>query len=164
MRMRSLLQFPISLVVATALAPIGCSTQQATDDEAVAAAVEQIWDRYSSSLNSGDIDAWVALWTEDGVQMPPDSPPVVGKESIRQRNGAVLDQFSFEMSITNQEVEAAGDWAYARGTYTATLTPRGGGEPVLIDGKYMTILQRQPDGSWKIHRDIFNSNVPPAGS
>jgi hypothetical protein len=24
-------------------------------------------------------------------------------------------------------------------------------------------LARQPDGSWKIHRDIFNSNVPPPG-
>jgi len=35
-----------------------------------------------------------------------------------------------------------------------------GGEPVLIDGKYMSIPARQPDGSWKLHRDAFNSNVP----
>lgn len=92
--------------------------------------------------------------------MPPNSPPVVGKEQIRARNKAVLDQFSFDMGITNEEVRVAGDWAYARGTYTATLTPKQGGEAVFIDGKYMTILERQADGSWKIHRDIFNSNVP----
>ena len=54
----------------------------------------------------------------------------------------------------------AGDWAYIRGTYKATLQPKQGGEPVLIDGKYMSILAKQPDGSWKLHRDAFNSNVP----
>jgi ketosteroid isomerase-like protein len=27
--------------------------------------------------------------------------------------------------------------------------------------KYLTIYRRQPDGSWKIYRDISNSNEPP---
>ncbi len=40
------------------------------------------------------------------------------------------------------------------------ILAKEGGEAVTVDGKYMTILQRQPDGSWKIHRDIVNSNVP----
>jgi ketosteroid isomerase-like protein len=39
-----------------------------------------------------------------------------------------------------------------------------GGRPISIDGKYMTILERQADGSWKIHRDIFNSNTAPRSS
>ena len=129
--------------------------------ESITAAVNEIYNQYSSSLNSGDIDRWISLWTDNGVQMPPDSPPVIGKEQIRASNKGVLDQFTFNMGITNEEVRVAGDWAFARGTYTATLTPKEGGEAIFIDGKYMTILERQPDGSWKIHRDIFNSNVPP---
>ncbi len=91
--------------------------------------------------------------------MPPGEPPVIGKDRIRARNKGVLDQFTFNIGISNEEVGVAGDWAFARGTYKATLTPKAGGEAVLVDGKYMTILQRQADGSWKIHRDIFNSNV-----
>ena len=75
-------------------------------------------------------------------------------------NRAVLDRFKFEIGITNEEVHTAGDLAFARGTYKATLTPKQGSGRIPIDGKYMTILVRQPDGSWKIHRDIFNSNVP----
>jgi ketosteroid isomerase-like protein len=63
------------------------------------------------------------------------------------------------MDITNEEVQVSGDLAFARGTYAATVTPKAGGEETFIDGKYMTILKRQTDGSWKIHRDIFNSNV-----
>ncbi|HEY4648681.1 MAG TPA: SgcJ/EcaC family oxidoreductase [Gemmatimonadales bacterium] len=124
-------------------------------------AVENVWKEYAASLNAGDIDRWMALWTEDGVQLPPNEPPVVGKEKIRARNGAVLQTFTFEIGITNQEVSTAGDWAYSRGSYRATLTPRGGGPAIPVDGKYMTILTRQPGGGWKIHRDIFNSNVAP---
>ncbi|MCH7939879.1 MAG: nuclear transport factor 2 family protein [Candidatus Marinimicrobia bacterium] len=71
-----------------------------------------------------------------------------------------MDQFTFNMGITNEEVRVAGDWAFARGTYTAILTPKAGGETIDIDGKYLTILERQVDGSWKIFRDCFNSNVP----
>jgi ketosteroid isomerase-like protein len=91
--------------------------------------------------------------------MPPGEAAVAGKERIRTRNGGFLDQFKFDMGITNEEVRVAGDWAFARGTYKASLIPKQGGAPVPINGKYMTILARQGDGSWKIHRDIFNSNV-----
>lgn len=93
--------------------------------------------------------------------MPPDSPPIVGKEQIRTRNKAVLDRFTFDLNITNEEVRVAGEWAFSRGIFKATLRPKGGGKITLVDGKYMTILQRQADGSWKVYRDIFNSNVPP---
>ena len=143
----------------------GCAPESAEqiDLEAERVAILEIWPQYSSSLNSGDIDSWMSLWTEDGVQMPPNEPAVSGRDQIRARNKAVLDQFIFDMrSINNEEVSVAGDWAFARGTYSATLTPKEGSETISIDGKYMTILQKQSDGSWKIHRDIFNSNVPPA--
>jgi uncharacterized protein (TIGR02246 family) len=132
---------------------------QTTDDPAAfKTAIEGIWREYSASLNAGDLDRWLALWTEDGLQMPPGEPAVAGKANIRTRNRAALDLFTFDMSITNQEIQTAGDWAYSRGVYQARLSPKAGGEPMQIDGKYMTILARQADGSWRIHRDIFNSS------
>lgn len=154
------------LVLTSAVFLIGCENrEQSSPDEepvdsaAAVAAVNEIWRDYSATLEAGDLEGWLALWTEDGVQMPPGEPPVVGKDQIRARNQAALDAYDFEMSITNREVRVADDWAYSRGVYEATLTPRAGGDPVPIDGKFMTILRRQPDGSWRIHRDIFNSNV-----
>ena len=151
-----------ALVLAALIGLAGCNSRQAAPDQAAAAAaVNEIWKEYSASLNAGDLDRWMALWTEDGIQMPPDEPAVVGKERIRARNQRVADQFKFDIAITNAEVRTGGDWAFSRGTYRATLTPKQGGKPIPIDGKYMTVLTRQGDGSWKIHRDIFNSNVPP---
>jgi uncharacterized protein (TIGR02246 family) len=126
-------------------------------------AVDAIFAKYAASLSAGDADGWAKLWTEDGVQMPPDAPPVVGKSQIREKLRSLLAQFRFEMRIHTEEVRTAGDWAFARGMYAATLTPKAGGPEIPIDGKFMTILVRQSDGSWRIYRDIFNSNLPPAG-
>ncbi len=158
MTRRSRLNVTLWILAAALPFHAACSKQEPRDQKAVTAAINGVWSRYTSSLNSGDIDGWMSLWVDSGVQMPPNEPPVIGKEAIRARNKGVLDRFAFSMTITNHEVGVGGDWAFARGTFAATLTPKAGGAAVSIDGKYMTILARQPDGSWKIHRDIFNSN------
>jgi ketosteroid isomerase-like protein len=46
-----------------------------------------------------------------------------------------------------------------------TLTPRAGGTAINDEGKYLVVVQRQTDGSYKVARDIDNSSMPlaPAG-
>lgn len=127
----------------------------------VETAVNAAYQEYAASLHAGDAERWIALWTEDGVQMPPGAPAVSGKENIVSGLRGALEVFSFsDMQINNEEVQVVDDWAYARGTYTVTYVPKNGGDPIFIDGKYLSIFQKQPDGSWKLHRDIFNSNTP----
>jgi uncharacterized protein (TIGR02246 family) len=157
---RSALALLASLCVAAAVMLLlaGDSRRQKAEAKDVTASINEIWNRYSSAYNSADIDSWISLWTDNGIQMPPGSPPVRGKEEIRKRNKAVLLRFTFDLSIRNDEIGAGDDWAFARGTYKATLTSKEGGKRTQVDGKYLTIFQRQSDGSWKIHRDIFNSN------
>ena len=134
-----------------------------TDADEVAAAVNAIWREYEDSLLAGDADRWIAQWMEDGVQMPPNMPPRVGKETIYTAVSGFLSQFEYtEFAIENEDVEVNGPLAFARGTYAASFVAKSGGDPTHIEGKYMTIMRQQPDGSWKIYRDIFNSNVPPA--
>jgi ketosteroid isomerase-like protein len=36
------------------------------------------------------------------------------------------------------------------------------GKPVQDVGKSITVFKKQPDGSYKSVRDIFNSDLPPA--
>jgi ketosteroid isomerase-like protein len=59
-------------------------------------------------------------------------------------------------------VEGRGDLAYAVGTYRATLTPKKtGGKPMPTEeGKYVEVLKKQADGSWKIVYDMWSSNAP----
>ena len=72
-------------------------------------AIKGIWIEYASSLNAGDVSRWVYLWTEDGVQMPPGEPPVIGKDRIRKRIQGILDEVRFNMRIEPREVKVAGD-------------------------------------------------------
>ena len=135
--------------------------EQAAKTEADVAAINEIWIQYASSFSSGDLDSWISLWAENGVQMAPDAPAVIGKEQIRAKYESILPQFIFKMAITTEEIRVAGDWAFSTGIYAVSITPKAGGETAEIAGKYLTILERQADGSWKIVRDCFNSNVPP---
>src|SRR5690606_780764 len=161
-------QWVVGLLVLAALLLSACQAvvaqpQAPPSDEEVAAAVNAIWDEYEAAQMASDPERWIALWTDDGVKMPPNGPALDGKDPIfvrvqRGMTNAPVD----EMVITALETQNAGDWAYSRGNFTVTYTIAETGVQEMMDGKFMTILQRQPDCTWKIHRDIHNSNVPPA--
>ena len=42
------------------------------------------------------------------------------------------------------------------------LTLPGATEPINDTGKYIEIWRKQADGSWRVIRDIFNSDLPVA--
>lgn len=131
------------------------------DLDAVTAEINDLFTEYGTSLGEGDADRWIQLWVEDGVQLPPGAPPKVGRETIYQSINGAVDVLTFEdMQIDVEEVLLAGDLAIARGMYTVKQVPHDGSTPTLVDGKFTTTFQRQPDGTLKIYRDIFNSNVP----
>ncbi len=130
--------------------------------EEFAKAVDQTWTEYAALLNAGDADAWIKLWDDMGVQLPPGAPANVGKDAILQASRGKHETYDYEeMVINNEEVEVSGDLGVARGTYSLLLIPRAGGDNIPIEGKYLTIFKRQPDGTWKIYRDAFNSSVAP---
>ena len=74
----------------------------------------------------------------------------------------LMDLFDAEMAIFPDEVRILGDHAYSHGNYEYALKPKEGGETVSGKGKFLTILARQANGSWKIAIDCFNDNAPPA--
>lgn len=135
-------------------------TGNATD----VAAIKSVLARYAEMALAGDFEGWLSLWAEDGVQMPPNAPTRVGRDEIAEgMKGAFA---AMDVSITIHEVEHAevwGDRGLTRCRYSMSLTPKGGGERIdaMPDGKALTLYGRQPDGSWKIVYDCFNSNVEP---
>jgi len=127
------------------------------------AIIRAIFDKYAACVGCYDADGWMALWDEEGVQLPPNCLMRVGKSAILAANYDAIKNQSYlkTMNIQTEEVIlfSSEGYALARGVYNSTRTPRAGGQPIYIDGKFMTIFHRQPDGSWLIYRDIFNSNL-----
>ena len=155
------MRYAIALLVAVAAVFADGGMVAPPDVATVTAEVEQIFTEYGDSLAAGDAERWIQLWVEDGVQLPPGAPPNVGRDTIFASISANMAQGTYEdMDIHVDEVLVAGDLAIARGMYTVTFAPNDGSDPLFVDGKYTTTFQRQPDGSLKIYRDIFNSNVP----
>ena len=159
---KSLLPASAILMVFSLFVILGCGKQSnARDVEADISAINDNIEQYTSSMNAGDLDRWISLWADDAIQLAPDAPAVIGKEQIRAKYESIFPLFIFNMSIANEDVKISGDLACSYGNYTVSMTPKAGGETIMIDGKYLSIEERQADGSWKIIRSCFNDNAPP---
>ena len=146
----------------------GCTptepVEEATSTEADVEAINRVHDDHTTALNDGDTTAYIALLAEGAVLMPPNQPAVIGLAAIKEYRQTEFDQITLEVTRPSEEVEVAGDLAFVRHTYAGTQTPKAGGETTELSGKGITILQRQPDGSWKITRYMWSSDDPPLGT
>jgi uncharacterized protein (TIGR02246 family) len=125
------------------------------------AQVYDLWNEVAAATNDGDMERWLALWIDDAIQMPPGAPRRVGKAEIRREMQPLFGLFdAVKMLIHIEEVRILGDWAYAHGTYEFKMAPREEGEARRHSGKFLDILEKQVDGSWKIAIDCHNYDTP----
>lgn len=127
-------------------------------------AIAAIFEKYATSQIAFDVEGFMSLWDVDEVKMTHGIPTIVGKADhyakVKKSFDAARGKFDRKMEVNLEEIVVSGDYAFVRGTYTAASTPKSGGAATLTDGKFITVLRRQPDGSWLIYRDIPTSNVP----
>jgi uncharacterized protein (TIGR02246 family) len=135
-------------------------THARSNEDSDLGAIGKVRDSHVAALNAGDAGAWAAQFADDGVQMPPNGPANVGKSMIASWCHAMLSQFRVQFALSVDEVRVAGAWAFERGTYSIGLSAGTGGAPMRETGKYITIYERQPDETWRISRDIWNSSNP----
>jgi len=123
--------------------------------------VYELWNEYAAAANAGDVERWLSLWTDDAVQMAPGEPARVGKQQIRAAMQPTFDLFIISNLLMRiEEVRILGDWAYSHGTYGFEMTPKEGEEIRSYSGKFLDILVKGADGSWKIAIDCHNYNEP----
>jgi ketosteroid isomerase-like protein len=128
------------------------------------AAIEAFNQRYLKAINDEDIAALSSLTTEGHIMFAPNRPPIVGKAANDEANGRAFEQFDFVETWTPVETVVSGDWGHQRGTFTVVAIPKAGGERRELSGNFLRIYERQPDGEWRMIRDMFNSDGPPAGN
>jgi uncharacterized protein (TIGR02246 family) len=141
---------------AAATAPAGLSAA----DEAAVREADRAW---AKAASAGDAAALAAFYTADAVLMPPGSPAVRGAEEIGKFFSGMTGAVSGPFELKTGAVEGRGDLAFSTGEYKATLTPRkAGAKPMPTEeGKYLGVMKKQPDGSWKLIYDIWNTDAAP---
>ena len=162
MRLRSLLLAGLVIVAAPACQPGGTSATPGagiTVDQAKRA-INRTRNEYVSAWRAASADRIANLYTDDALVLYPNQAAIAGRTAIRAYFTSFFAEFTQEVfELTSAEIEVAGPWAFDRGTVRWRGVPRAGGDPVEDHGKYLVILQRQPDGSWKVARDMDNKGT-----
>ncbi len=158
----------VALVFALILLTCAPQTQpvveEAAGTEADVAAIRALVEQWIAAIETGDVDGVLALYTDDAVRLPPDGPAFSGKEAFEEYFSGAFEQFSFEVVWPvegTEEIVVADGWAYHLSEYAMLVTPKEGGETMEEKGNVVVIIQRQPDGSWKFAREIWNHPPPP---
>jgi ketosteroid isomerase-like protein len=137
-------------------------TDRALSDDAEA--IKKVGEEFFAGVNAGDLDRRMATMDRDVIIMPPNRPPIVGKEEVRRLSREYAATFEEKCSLAYDEVEVSGHWGYVRATVTGIRRHKSGGGIENLSLKNLWIVKRQPDGDWKFWRIIFNSANPPAGT
>lgn len=114
--------------------------------------------RIIAADNARDLDAAVACYTPDAQWLPPQEPPIVGREALRARYAPMFASFQPAMKLTIDETWELGDTAVVRGSTSGELRSLSGGAPRVVDDKYIMVLRRDADGVWRILRLMWSPN------
>ena len=119
-----------------------------------------MFEAYSTS--DSPLDALMAHFLDDANVLPPDAPLAQGKEESRAVFASLEAMPGYSLTWSPLKGDASGHLGYTIGTYRIEVQDSEG-YPLAIDGKYMTVWKKQPDGTWKVAVDMFNANgaAPP---
>ncbi len=149
-------------IAATACAPTAdqrLAADEAAATEADVGALKALEETVVAAFKAGEIDPMAALYPEDVVVLAPNQPALVGKDAVLVWLQGLYDQFTVdEFTSPVEEVVVANGWAFSRGVFAWTLSPKAGGEPVADSGNFIVIWRRAHDG-WKRARVIWNSDM-----
>jgi ketosteroid isomerase-like protein len=114
------------------------------DEESSIRKLESDW---SQAAQSKDVAKFVSFYSH----------------AMRKLFGSVMSTPRFALTFRSDKVVVgkAADLAHTQGRYHLTIDDAQGG-PVTDTGKFVVVWRKQPDGSWRVLADIFNSDIPAA--
>lgn len=114
----------------------------------------------AESTSGSPLDAFMTHTTDDVIALAPDVPMARGKEATRAVFAEMYAMPGFSLTWTPSMADMSGDLGYTIGSYHMEFQDSEG-QPLAVDGKYMTVWEQQADGTWKVAVDMFNANGPP---
>ncbi|HSQ05126.1 MAG TPA: DUF4440 domain-containing protein [Burkholderiales bacterium] len=128
-------------------------------DQTAKAAIAAADKAFVAAFNKHDAAGIAAIYSSTAEAFPPNSDIVKGRDAIQKMWQGALDQGIATVDVATTEVHAEGNLAYEVGTYSMQ-TADG---KVADRGKYCVVWIKEA-GQWKLHRDIWSTNLPASTS
>lgn len=133
------------------------------DKEQMMKKLEQWNKKFSTATISGDNKTILAFYADDAYSLPSYSPMMIGKKAIadgmKMNENPAMKMTKF--SLKTYDFWTSGNLMFEIGTYELSMTMSGQKYPVNDHGKYITVYQKQKNGSWKIKADMWNTDMNP---
>ncbi|HAH25543.1 MAG TPA: hypothetical protein DCL77_17595, partial [Prolixibacteraceae bacterium] len=117
----------------------------------------------AENMIQGNTEKNLSMYTEDAISMPSYEPMHEGLDAIRKASEDMVKSGwkcnSFEP--TTLKIIPNGKMITEIGTYKISMTMPNMDKPMDDQGKYLTIWEKQPDGSLKVKIETWNSDKDP---
>ena len=135
------------------------------DTKAIADQLRANETKWNGLYAAKDAAGLAAVYAPDAALANPGAPLVSGSEAIGKAvTGFVADPL-LKVSFASDRIQvaASGDLAYTRGHFTMESTDPATKKGRTDSGNYLTVWQKQADGSWKAVEDFVTPGAAPAG-
>ena len=110
-----------------------------------AQAVDGAWRK---AITANDLDGIMAVYAAEAVMWLPDAPEAKGRDAIRKSYAALLAANTVTgATLANTHYQTSGNLSVGWGDFTLTLSPKDGGNPVTMSGRF-SVIARNEDGKW----------------
>ena len=113
---------------------------------------------------AGDAESLAGMCAEGAWQMPPNQPPLKGREAIRQFWRQAFQWGKWDFTLETQDVDVSGPLAVERGKYVVRFTAGSGAPPGMASfedrGNYLVHWRHEADGQWRAVGDAPVSELP----
>jgi len=114
--------------------------------------------RLLEALQRHDADACAALFSEDGLILSPYGPPARGRNEIQVTHQGWFDEGETNKRLTVLETRISGDLGYCLLAYAGDYV-QPDGTCSTHRGRSLSILQRMPNGEWRIRLQSLNADL-----
>ena len=156
MTSQSLLQCSLMLAVIYIMSCSTPVTNRLTDADK--AYLHSLFDREPKLLMDKQWDSLAGYFSQDAVRLPPNGPPIIGRDSIRQLFNSLPTVKAFHFHI--DDLQGNEGIAYVRGTYDLHLSLNSNTD-IKDTGKTLVIFRKEANGAWLCVADAWSSNSPP---
>lgn len=117
----------------------------------------------AKNMVEGNTEKLLSLYAQDAISLPSYQPLQEGLPAIRKASEEMAKTGIKYTSFvpTTHKVTVNGNLITEIGTYKIGFSFPGADKPMEDHGKYLTIWEKQKDGSLKIKVETWNSDVDP---